>query len=111
MEAVPAFRAPKRRKLAKPSLAQEPFVQGGFHDSDAEARSASDNPDTIQTTLRRPLKPARPGVSFSSRAQRHDEENNGVALVPVEDTRDKLRQMTNRFTGTTGQVVDVDKHM
>jgi ribosomal protein L21E len=115
MEDVPLFRAPKRRKFAKPLLAEKsssaPRLAQDSEHYRSDSRSSGDEQDTVQAHLRKSVKPSRLGVSFASNSRAHKDDEGQLAVVSANTTSDGLHQMTNRFVGTTGQVVDVDKHM
>jgi hypothetical protein len=116
MDELPVFRAPKRRKVARPQSAERPSSAPPFvHDLNDGSKSGSQSSDeegnAVQPQRRKPIKPSRLGVSFTSNALSHTEDDEALTIVPVDATSDNLRHMTNRFVGTTGQVVDVDNHM
>ena len=116
MEELPTFRAPKRRKFAKFAPARRPssappLAQGDNDRPDADSTNSGTDDDNVQFQVRKAFRPSKLGVSFTSNAPAQREESNGLAIVPTDTTSDRLKQVTDRFIGTTGQVVDVDKHM
>ena len=106
----PLFRPAKKRKFmrrrADPELADT-----------EEADNQDDNPSASQapgsSNIRRPRAVRKGGIGFSTASRLGDDQAQQVALVPaVGETEDeKIRAMNERFTGYTGQTVDVDKHM
>lgn len=115
MDELPIFRAPKRRKFAKPTHAEtlsDTTAPVRIDDDGLSSEGSSD--DEASATVSRskkPIKTSRLGVTFTSNGRNHAEDGDEVALAPVVPADDRLKDMTNRFVGTTGQVVDVDKHM
>ncbi|KAJ5762488.1 uncharacterized protein N7511_005870 [Penicillium nucicola] len=53
------------------------------------------------------------GIAFSTTSRLRDEQNRQQALGPVsgDPDQEKVQAMNERFTGYTGQTVDVDRHM
>jgi hypothetical protein len=117
------FRAAKRRKHTKgpsqtvpDSITAEPGSPPIRQPSgDNVNPEDSDSGDTKVTslikarkTLRRPIT----GVHFSTSKTRpgEDDDNNG-ALVKADQAVDRPIDITQRFVGSSGQVVDVDQHM
>ncbi|KAK4864755.1 hypothetical protein LT330_001378 [Penicillium expansum] len=82
-----------------------------------EADNQNDNSGASQapgsSNLRRPRAVRKGGIGFSTASRLGDDQGQQVALVPVagETEDEKIRAMNERFTGYTGQTVDVDKHM
>lgn len=112
------FRPNKRRKFQR----ARPRTQDG--DSKVEVAS----PDQQNSTspgdeaegpaiasilkLRKQQKPRQRGIEFSNtRTNTVEEATTSSSLTLREPQPDKLRAITDRFVGHTGQVVDVDKHM
>jgi hypothetical protein len=107
MESAPVFRAPKRRKFFKSTAedVDEPQV-------DAHHGSSSDGELEVgvvrkSKTSRAPKK----GMTFSNTVVRNREEESALALLQAEPSSGGFKDMSNRFVSSTGQVVDVDKHM
>jgi hypothetical protein len=106
----PLFRPAKKRKFMRrrpdPELADT-----------EEADNQNDHPSASQvpggSNIRRPRAVRKGGIGFSTASRLGDDQGQQVALVPaVGETEDeKIRAMNERFTGYTGQTVDVDKHM
>lgn len=115
MEDVPVFRAPKRRKFAKATHAETPPESTTqLHADDIALSLEGPSDDEVPAAIpryKKPHKSSRLGVTFTSNDRSHAEYDNGLALVPVDTANDRLKDVANRFVGTTGQVVDVDKHM
>lgn len=115
MDEVPVFRAPKRRKFAKATNAETPPESTTPVRSDDDGLSSQvpsdDEAPATFPRLKKSLKPSRLGVTFTSNDRSHAEDESGLALVPVDTANDRLKDVANRFVGTTGQVVDVDRHM
>ncbi|KAJ5169346.1 Hepatocellular carcinoma-associated antigen 59 [Penicillium coprophilum] len=102
------FRPAKKRKFMR----RRPEVP-----DTEEADNQNDNPDESRAlgsnNLRRPRALRKGGIGFSTASRLGDDQGQQLALVPaageIED--EKMRAMNERFTGYTGQTVDVDKHM
>jgi hypothetical protein len=106
---LPVFRAPKRRKVGKVNLAEDGNdISEATRDS-PEAQPIQDHESTVPLS-RRPKKPHRSGVTFRSSNNAHTD-SEAMALARSEPSNDRLLDIASRFTGTTGQVVDVDKNM
>lgn len=109
------FRAPKRRKVVKGAKGDAENLAKAAASPQEPASDQGHSDDGIETTApraRRPNKHPKTGVTFTStfrsRLANADDE---LALIPASEPPSKLRDMSERFTGTTGQVVNVDKHM
>lgn len=82
-----------------------------------EADNQNDNPGASQAlgsnNLRRPRAIRKGGIGFSTASRLGDDQGQQLALVPVagDTENEKIQAMNERFTGYTGQTVDVDKHM
>ncbi|KAI2730777.1 hypothetical protein CBS147332_2629 [Penicillium roqueforti] len=82
-----------------------------------EADNQNDNPGASQAlgsnNLRRPRPIRKGGIGFSTASRLGDDQGQQLALVPVagDTENEKIQAMNERFTGYTGQTVDVDKHM
>lgn len=104
------FRPAKKRKFMR---------RRPDHDApDAEeADNQNDNHGASQApasnNIRRPRAVRRGGIGFSTASRLGDDQGQQLALVPAagETEDEKIRAMNERFTGYTGQTVDVDKHM
>jgi hypothetical protein len=112
-DAVPVeslFRPAKKRKFMR---------RRPDHDipDTEEADNQNDNPVASQApgsnNLRRPRTIRKGGIGFSTASRLGDDQGQQLALVPAagETEDEKIRAMNERFTGYTGQTVDVDKHM
>lgn len=125
MEEVPVFRSAKRRKFTRahqePSSPEEqvpasPGANGGAGEPVSDEIENEDEDGVAISNLIRARKHVRKpvtGVHFSTaRAAREAEEDNATSTVAKSDTAvDKPIDITNRFIGSTGQVVNVDRHM
>lgn len=122
MDELPVFRAAKRRKHTKaPSQTLSDFTNEPDSTSkDQPSRDSvnsgdSDSADADVSVLiraRKPFKRPTTGVHFSTSKTRpgQDDDNHGV-LVKADQTVDRPVDITQRFIGSSGQVVDVDQHM
>lgn len=123
MEEIPVFRAAKRRKHTKgPSQTLSDVITDG-PGSPSKRRSSSDNVNSedsesddagvmsvikARKNLRRPTT----GVHFStSRSRPGQDDDNEGALVKSDQAVDRPIDITQRFVGSSGQVVNVDQHM
>lgn len=62
--------------------------------------------------LRRPPPARKGGIGFSTKSRLGQDETQSSALASAEDLeQERIQAMRDRFTGHTGQMVDVDKHM
>lgn len=104
------FRPAKKRKFMRRRPDHETL-------DTEEADNQNDNSGASQapgsSNLRRPRAVRKGGIGFSTTSRLGDDQGQQVALVPVagETEDEKIRAMNERFTGYTGQTVDVDKHM
>jgi hypothetical protein len=100
------FRPAKKRKFLRRRPDDEPENADNQNDSpDAPQASGTNNP-------RRP-RTRKGGIGFSTASRLGDTQGQQVALAPAGGDPDdeKIRTMNERFTGYTGQSVDVDRHM
>lgn len=117
------FRAAKRRKHTKgpsqtlsDSIPTEPESTSKDQPSRDNVNSGdSDSTGADVSTLiraRKPFKRPATGVRFSTSKARpgQDDDNHGV-LVKADQSVDRPVDITQRFIGSSGQVVDVDQHM
>lgn len=77
-------------------------------------QSQADAPITTKPAASRRLRPVRKGgIGFSTTSRLGDEQSRQLALGPAsgDPDQEKIQAMNERFTGYTGQTVDVDKHM
>lgn len=117
-EEVNLFRPAKRRKVQRSRLR----AQDG--NTNIEVDSPSTEPSTRNSDqsnepaiaeilrLRKANKSRRHGIEFSNTRNNAAYEagmSNSVALIDPQV--DKLKAISDRFVGHTGQIVDVDKHM
>lgn len=113
----PLFRPMKRRKFARrrPDHGSDDIASHfpATLDDDRAPEPPSKAGYSEQQTpglLRRP-RPRKGGIEFSA-ARPSADRSRKTRLVPVEDPEnERLQAMGDRFTGYTGQTVDVDKHM
>lgn len=116
------FRPVKRRKFLRrrPEEPEDEAPTDTGHDSNSPAPPLpqDETQETVHHSdiarLRRLHRARKGGIEFSttSRQQAQNPGNNTTSTVSVEDAEaEKARAMCDRFTGYTGQTVDVDKHM
>jgi hypothetical protein len=109
MEDAPVFRVPKKRKVIQPRHDIEnkdrPLEETETTDGDGHEEP------THVARARKQFRNARGGITFSTASRPTDASDESWALIQQETSSDKLRDLSNRFVGSTGQVVDVDKHM
>ncbi|KAJ9607216.1 hypothetical protein H2200_008288 [Cladophialophora chaetospira] len=120
MEEVPVFKSAKRRKLTRTRMETSPdsAPQSASNNNNGSARANASNEDDheddaviskligARKNVRRPAT----GVHFST-TKAAPEEDSSQAPVRLDESDEKPLDMTNRFIGSTGQVVNVDKHM
>jgi hypothetical protein len=105
MDSAPVFRAPKRRKFLKST-----HDDAAGPDVDTQLESSSD--DAVGVVRRSKTNRApKQGMKFSNAAVRNLEDESALALVQAEPSSEGFKDMSTRFVSSTGQVVDVDKHM
>ncbi|KAJ5297416.1 hypothetical protein N7508_007665 [Penicillium antarcticum] len=117
------FRPAKKRKFTRrrpdhetpeasdADLASSPANQNNLG---PDRQSQDDAPSTTKTAATRRLRPVRKGgIGFSTTSRVGDEQTRKQALGPVsgDPDQEKIQAMNERFTGYTGQTVDVDRHM
>lgn len=122
----PIFRPVKRRKFARRRPDDNSEDAGTTDDFAGESneqdraalppRSLLDDDQDEGTTsvvrLRRAHPARKGGIGFSATSHLGKDGSRQTGLVPVEDQeKQRVRAMGDRFTGHTGQMVDVDKHM
>lgn len=116
----PLFRPVKKRKFlrrrADPDADDPKLEVPAATGQTARTPQPSDTEDTTLAAdagrVRRPHRPRRGGIEFSASSRQVGNEPQPAAEPPAEDLEsDRLRAMCDRFTGHTGQSVDVDKHM
>lgn len=122
------FRPVKRRKFMRkrPDDRHVSEDTSGAHEAAVVNRAQDHRPDETkytgaegdeeQTTgvvrLRRPHVARKGGIGFSTMSGLGKDDHRQTALAPAEDhENEKVQAMCDRFTGHTGQTVDVDKHM
>lgn len=115
------FRPVKRRKFMRkrPNDDTEPDrtdeAASDLNSRPREIQSTGDNDEGENTgivRLRRPHAARKGGIGFSTKSRLGQDGNQSSALVPAEDLeQERIQAMRDRFTGHTGQMVDVDKHM
>jgi hypothetical protein len=124
MDGVPVFRVAKRRKFTRPreDISPDSIQQPSAPSADESAelpnesnQNDQEEVDAGSSTLVRPRKQVRrpvTGVQFSNRKAIHQADGNtSTALVRSDENEAKPIEITDRFVGSTGQAVDVDKHM
>lgn len=104
------FRPAKKRKFMRRRPDHEtPDTEEADNQNDNHGASQAPGSNNI----RRPRAVRKGGIGFSTASRLGDDQGQQLALVPaageIED--EKIRAMNERFTGYTGQTVDVDKHM
>jgi hypothetical protein len=105
MDSAPVFRAPKRRKVFRSTIedVKEPEI---------DAHHGSSSNDEVGVVRKSKTSRAqKKGVMFSNTVISNREEGSASALVQAETSSEGFKDMSNRFVSSTGQVVDVDKHM
>ena len=109
------FRPAKRRKFQRPKRANEDQdVDAPLASPDKEqSNHTSDAPALTQILkLRKANRNRRQGIEFSTtKTAVEAEPSMSNSLTTTEPQADRLRAISDRFVGHTGQVVDVDKHM
>lgn len=81
-----------------------------------ESQSAPDGDEDEEPTgvvrLRRPHTTRKGGIGFSATSRSGNGDSRHTALGPARDLeKETVQDMCDRFTGRTGQTVDVDRHM
>ncbi|KAJ5202821.1 hypothetical protein N7449_004900 [Penicillium cf. viridicatum] len=104
------FRPAKKRKFMRRRPDHEtPDTEEADNQNDNHGASQAPGSNNI----RRPRAVRKGGIGFSTASRLGDDQGQQLALVPaageIED--EKIQAMNERFTGYTGQTVDVDKHM
>jgi hypothetical protein len=122
MDEMPIFKSSKRRKLTRPRDLQEVDQEAATQNlDDTDVTTAKHDQDDDESpkaagvsgvikarALRRPVG----GVQFSTaRPMHHDGDDNSFALRKLDADEDKRIDIGNRFVGSTGHVVNDDKHM
>ncbi|KAJ5375115.1 Hepatocellular carcinoma-associated antigen 59 [Penicillium concentricum] len=106
------FRPAKKRKFMRRRPGHE-IADTEEADNQNVTPGASQAPGS--NNLRRPRAVRKGGIGFSTASRLGDDQGQQLALVPApaagETEDEKIRAMNERFTGYTGQTVDVDKHM
>lgn len=103
------FRPAKKRKFMRRRPDHEtPDTEETDNQNDNHASQAPGS-----NNIRRPRTIRKGGIGFSTASRLGDDHGQQLALVPAagETEDEKIRAMNERFTGYTGQTVDVDKHM
>jgi hypothetical protein len=80
----------------------------------SDTQLQTDAPTATKPAASRRLRPVRKGgIGFSTTSRLGDEQSRQLALAPPSGDPDqqKVQAMNERFTGYTGQTVDVDRHM
>ncbi len=112
------FRPNKRRKFQWSRTRTEDEVADIEVESAAPETSERNGQDANAPAIaeilkmRKAQRNRRHGVEFSNaRTNISSEDAVSTSLTTVDPQPDKLRAISDRFVGHTGQVVDVDKHM
>jgi hypothetical protein len=123
MEELPVFRAAKRRKHTKgpsetipdsnPSGPTTSSINLPSGDNvDSEGKDSDDADVSALIRARKQLRRPATGVHFStSKARLGQDDGNDGAIVKADETVDRPVDITQRFIGSSGQVVNVDQHM
>jgi hypothetical protein len=124
MDETPIFRAPKRRKLARPQRDSPPAEPSQIAPESAEIiakhaeqqnqQGAQMDETDISNVIRARKHARRPitGVQFSTTTAARQSADDAVApSMDPESNAEKQIDISNRFVGSTGQVVNVDRHM
>ncbi|KIW78453.1 hypothetical protein Z517_08289 [Fonsecaea pedrosoi CBS 271.37] len=124
MEDVPVFRAAKRRKFVRPqqgSSAESPeaaspkvvdVLSRGGNESLGDDDDEDDGGVSSLLRARKHVRKVVSGVQFSNtKVAQQSRETTGMEVVKSDQDVDKAIDITNRFVGSTGQVVNVDQHM
>lgn len=118
----PLFRPVKKRKFLRrradteaEDLQLEAPAPAATDPSQRNQHSSSTN-NATQTAgigrIRRPQRARRGGIEFSASSRPVGNERQLAVEPPTDDHEgEKIQAMCDRFTGHTGQTVDVDKHM
>lgn len=124
----PIFRPVKRRKFARrrpDDDSEDTGIAGNpVGESNEQNRAASPSPSlrdgdqngnagtTSVVHLRRAHPARKGGIGFSATSRLGKDASRQTALGPAEgQEKERVQTMCDRFTGHTGQTVDVDKHM
>ncbi len=112
MDELPLFRGPKRRKTTQIRHASdEPVLPPEEDGGKFEAPDGGDEDHVSKLVRARKLfRSAKSGVIFSTTSRLDGEESESMAPVPVETSNGQVRDMSNRFVGSTGQVADADNN-
>lgn len=128
MDEVAIFRSAKRRKFTRQPLGALPeqvTLSAGIEE-DQEARPSGhadppkdeDGDDDVDVSnlvrARRTHRKPVTGVQFSNTKAMHGEKEGAsstAAMVKTDQAPGRLIDITNRFVGSTGQAVNVDRHM
>lgn len=108
------FRPAKRRKFVRhherePSPSTE---QGSESQGDVEATAETSQGVDLASIIRaRKQNKTRGGVSFANTKNAHQDRTDDSTALVKPDSADRLKDMKNRFVGSTGQIVDVDENM
>lgn len=119
------FRSAKRRKFVRrrPDDNSEDTTAGDrVADSNKKddrtpgSQSSPDGDEDTESTgvvrLRRPHRTRKGGIAFSATSGSGKDDSRQTALGPTRDhEKETVQDMGDRFTGHTGQTVDVDRHM
>ncbi|EXJ64169.1 hypothetical protein A1O7_00505 [Cladophialophora yegresii CBS 114405] len=124
MDEVPVFRVAKRRKFTRPredvspdSVQQPPALSADeraeptLESNDNDHEEAGSGISTLIRSRKHIRKPVT-GVQFSNMKAVHQEDPSpSTELVRSDESEAKPIDITGRFVGSTGQAVNVDKHM
>jgi len=119
------FRSAKRRKFVRrrPDDNSEDTTAGDRvadsnikDDRTSGSQSSPDGDEDTESTgvvrLRRPHRTRKGGIAFSATSGSGKDDSRQTALGPTRDhEKETVQDMGDRFTGHTGQTVDVDRHM
>lgn len=124
MDEAPVFRATKKRKFARSRNTQadenvdvdvDINLNKSLPEQLAESIASSDEVNISNLLkLRKQNRQRNTGVQFSQQKRIEDDDDGlreDMALATIDPAEERLRNISNRFVGSTGPVVDVDKHM
>lgn len=116
----PLFRPAKRRKFIRRRPDDSSKTTAGDRIADSNendgAQPALDEDDNTETTgvvrLRRPHTTRKGGIGFSATSRMGQDDGRQTALGAARELdKETVQDMRDRFTGNSGQAVDVDRHM
>ncbi|KPI39250.1 uncharacterized protein AB675_5228 [Cyphellophora attinorum] len=106
MDEVPLFRAPKRRKVDPTATTRGRTVSPG-----PETGDGNDDDGPQMLTLRRPARPGKTGVLFTSAKAGPSDRSADMTVMKAAAPEQHLEDIAGRFVGSAGHRIDVDHHM